>query len=81
MLLTVFFKSRSGVSNKEKSAGLADFFPCMWSRLASSHHGHFDSAAFLQKNAFKAVSSLHIREALEKVLKYITMAKILYWKT
>lgn len=46
MLLTVFFKSRSGGSNKEKSAGVADFFPCMWSSLAASHHAHFDTAAF-----------------------------------
>lgn len=60
MLLTVFSKSRSGVSNKEKSAGLADSFLYMWSRLASSHHAHLDTAAFLEKNAFKAVSSLHM---------------------
>lgn len=46
MLLTIFFKSRSGVSNKEKSAELADLFLCMWSSLAALHHVHFDSFAF-----------------------------------
>lgn len=58
MLLTIFFKSRSGVSNKEKSAELADLFLCMWSSLATLHHVHFDSFAFFpQKNAFIAISS------------------------
>lgn len=67
MLLTIyslyiFLKSRSGVSNKEKSADVADFLLCMWSSLAASHHAHFDSAAVSQKNALKAVSSLQWRE-------------------
>lgn len=56
---------------------MADFFLCMWSSLAASHHAHFDTAAFLQKNAFKAVSSLQRREGLEKVSKNVTVTKIL----
>lgn len=62
----IFLKSRSGVSNKEKSAGMADFSLCMWSSLAASHHAHFDTAAFLQKIAFKAVLSLQEEERLSK---------------
>lgn len=41
----LFFKSRSGVSNKEKSAGAAYFLRCVWSSPAASHHARFDSAA------------------------------------
>lgn len=74
-LLTILFcKSRSGVSNKEKSAEVADFLLCMWSNLAASHHAHFDSVAVLQKkNAFKAVSvsgKRKFRESFQKCLAF-----------
>lgn len=80
----IFFKSRSGVSNKEKSARVADFFLCVWSSLAASHHAHFDTAAFLQKKKKCLQSSITPsaeRSFRERFQKHQSNTDIIHCKT
>lgn len=66
MLLTVFFESRSGVSNKEKSAGLADFYSYACGQVLQ--HRIMPTLTllhFLQKNALEAELALQKREDLD----------------
>ena len=66
--LTIYFLSRTGVSNKVKDAGFA-YFALLWPGVAASHCAHFDNPAFIHPSIFVRLSEVESwRQKIQDIL-------------